>query len=113
MKLTGIMLRTFYFEDYLSFLTEVLELDLKRLSEDDMLLDMEHTWLQIKKVGDTQVQDSIKIEFTFGPEEFEAIKKKISFFYYRKQESRFALLSTDQTSCHLLDPDGRIWSFAK
>lgn len=113
MKLSGLVLRTYYFEDYLSFLTEVLELDLKKLSDDEMLLDLEKTWLQIQKVSRPDVQESIKVEFAFGPEDFEAIKQKISFFYYRKQESRFALLGMDQEFCRLLDPDGRVWSFAR
>jgi len=113
MKLTGLVLRTFYFEDYLSFLTEVLELDLKMLSDDEMLLDLQHTWLQIKKVIKPDAQECIKVEFTFSPDEFEAIKHKISFFYYRKQESRFNLLDMSNDLCRLLDPDGRVWLLAK
>jgi hypothetical protein len=113
MKLTGLVLRTFYFEDYLSFLTEVLELELKKLSEDEMLLDLEQTWMQIKKVSNPDAQECIKVEFTFSPDEFEAIRHKISFFYYRKQESRFALLDTSNDLCRLLDPDGRVWLLAK
>lgn len=112
MRLCGLSLETLYFEDYLSFLTEVLELELQELTDFSMKLDLNHTWLEIKKAPLQVSQAASCIEFSLDPSEYEALKHKVSFFYYRKGPSRFLLLDISDYLCRLLDPDGRVWRFA-
>lgn len=111
MKLSGLTLETIYFEDYLSFLTEVLELELKELTDISMRLDLTNTWLEIKKVPIAPHQVASNVEFALAPEDYEALKQKVSFFYYRRGPSRFLYLGADQQLCSLVDPDGRVWRF--
>lgn len=111
MRLTGLTLETAYFEDYLSFLTEVLELDLFELTDISMRLDLQGTWLEIKKVPSAPHQVASNVEFSLDALEYEALKQKVSFFYYRRGASRFLLLSADHERCDLVDPDGRVWRF--
>lgn len=111
MKLSGLTLETVYFEDYLSFLTEVLELELQELTDISMRLDLNSTWLEIKKVPVAPHQVASNVEFSLGPAEYEALKQKVSFFYYRRGPSRFLLLGADSQHCSLVDPDGRVWRF--
>jgi hypothetical protein len=111
MKLSGLTLETVYFEDYLSFLTEVLELDLQELTDISMRLDLNSTWLEIKKVPVAPHQVASNVEFSLEPSEYEALKQKVSFFYYRKGPSRFLFLGADSQQCSLVDPDGRVWRF--
>ena len=112
MRLCGLSLETVYFEDYLSFLTEVLELELQELTDISMKLDLNHTWLEIKKAAVQGTQTASCIEFSLEADEYEALKQKVSFFYYRKGPSRFLLLDVSDGFCRLLDPDGRVWRFA-
>ncbi len=112
MKLCGLSLETLYFEDYLSFLTEVLELELQELTDISMRLDLNQTWLEIKKAPVQGNQATSCIEFSLSALEYEALKHKVSFFYYRKGPSRFLLLDVADDLCRLLDPDGRVWRFA-
>lgn len=111
MKLSGLSLETVYFEDYLSFLTEVLELDLEELTDISMRLDLQGTWLEIKKVPSAPHQVASNVEFCLDAEEFRALTQKVSFFYYRKGPSRFLFLGTSGSRCEVVDPDGRIWRF--
>jgi hypothetical protein len=111
MKLSGITLETIYFEDYLSFLTEVLELELQELCENSMRLDLSDTWLEIKKVPVPPHQVASNVEFVLSPEEYEALKKRVSFFYYRRGPTRFLFLGADKNLCLITDPDGRVWRF--
>ena len=111
MKLSGLTLETVYFEDYLSFLTEVLELELQELTDISMRLDLNETWLEIKKVPTAPHHVASNVEFSFSPPEYEDLKQKLSFFYYRRGPSRFLLLKTDSDHCSLVDPDGRVWRF--
>lgn len=111
MKLSGLTLETVYFEDYLSFLTEVLELELQELTDISMRLDLNSTWLEIKKVPVAPHQVASNVEFSLEPAEYEALKQKVSFFYYRRGPSRFLLLGADSQHCSLVDPDGRVWRF--
>jgi hypothetical protein len=111
MKLSGLTLETVYFEDYLSFLTEVLELDLHELTDISMRLDLQGTWLEIKKVPSAPHQVASNVEFSLSAEEFEDLKHKFSFFYYRKGPSRFLFLGEEEEKCEVVDPDGRIWRF--
>jgi hypothetical protein len=110
MRLAGLTLETEYFEDYLSFLTEVLELELQELTDISMRLDLQNTWLEIKKVP-TANQMATNVEFALKRDEYEAMVQKISFFYYRKGPSRFLFLGANHLRCQLVDPDGRVWCF--
>lgn len=112
MRLSGLTLQTQYFEDYLSFLIEVLELDLTELTDISMKLDLMNTWLEIKKVPEAPHLVATNVEFSLDSDEFKAMTHKISFYYYRKGPSRFLLLNTNENACELLDPDGRVWRFS-
>jgi hypothetical protein len=113
MRLSGLVLETVYFEDYLSFLTEVLELDLFELTDISMRLDLQGTWLEIKKVPSAPHQVASNVEFSLDEDEYEALTHKVSFFYYRHDSSRFLFLGADNDRCDLVDPDGRVWRFKK
>lgn len=111
MKLSGLTLETVYFEDYLSFLTEVLELELTELTDISMRLDLTSTWLEIKKVPTAPYQIASNVEFALEPEEYKALIQKVDFFYYRRGPTRFLFLGADVNLCSLVDPDGRLWRF--
>ena len=111
MKLSGLTLETVYFEDYLSFLTEVLELDLQELTDISMRLDLQGTWLEIKKVPSAPHIVASNVEFSLDASEYLAMKQKVDFFYYRKGPSRFLFLGADGDKCEVVDPDGRVWRF--
>ena len=113
MKLIGITLPTVYFEDYLSFLTEVLELELCELTDISMRLDLQGTWLEVIKVPSAPHQVASNVEFLLDQEEFSALNQKVTFFYYRKGPSRFLFLGSSSEVCELIDPDGRVWRFKK
>lgn len=111
MKLSGLTLETIYFEDYLSFLTEVLELELQELTDISMRLDLNETWLEIKKVPTAPHQVASNVEFSMSSLEYTALKQKVDFFYYRRGPTRFLFLGADEFKCQLVDPDGRLWRF--
>ena len=111
MKLSGLSIETIYFEDYLSFMTEVLELELQELTDISMRLDLNSTWLEIKKVPTAPHQVASNIEFSLEKGEYEALKQKVDFFYYRRGPTRFLFLGADERMCNLVDPDGRVWRF--
>ncbi len=111
MKLRGLSLETVYFEDYLSFLTEVLELELEELTDISMRLDLQGTWLEIKKVPSAPHTVASNVEFSLEDEEYRALTQKVSFFYYRKGPSRFLFLGSESKRCEVVDPDGRVWRF--
>ena len=113
MKLTGITLETEYFEEYLSFLTEVLELELQELTDLTMRLDLQGTWLEIKKVISAPHQVATVVEFTMTRDEFEDLLQKVSFFSYRRGPSRFLYLESTDEYCRIVDPDGRTWRFTQ
>ena len=112
MRLAGLVLETEHFEDYLSFLTEVLELELSHLGDDSMILELSGTWLEIKRASVAPKQSDVVVRFLMTPEEYEDLVNKISFFHYRKGESRFLVRCLDGIQCRLTDPDGRAWSFS-
>lgn len=111
MKLGGLVLYTQYFEDYLSFLIEVLELDLTELSEHSMKLTLQSGFLEIKRIASAFEQTNTTVVFELETEDFLDLVSKISFFYYRKGPSRFNFQSHSSIHCELTDPDGRIWQF--
>lgn len=111
MQLSGITLETVYFEDYLSFLTEVLELELTELTDISMRLDLTGAWIEIKKVPTAPHQVASSVEFSLSAPEFRALVQKVEFFYHRKESSRFLYICEGQGRCDLMDPDGRLWRF--
>ncbi len=111
MKLTGMTLETEAFEEYLSFLTEVLELDLQELTDLSMRLDLQGTWLEIKKISSAKHQIATVIEFGLNEEEFEDLLQKMSFFNYRRSSHRFIYIESTKDICQIVDPDGRTWRF--
>jgi hypothetical protein len=112
MRLRGLSLETEYFEDYLAFLTEVLELDLRELTDISMRLDLkDSTWLEIKKVPSAPHQVASNVEFSLFSEDFQALVQKVNFYYYRKGPTRFLFLGATNETCEVIDPDGRIWRF--
>lgn len=113
MRLSGLTLETVYFEDYLSFLTEVLELELFELTDISMRLDLMSTWIEIKKVPVAPHTVASNVEFCLDDEGFEALKQKVSFFYYRRGPTRFLFLGAEDDACNLVDPDGRVWRFRR
>ena len=113
MRLSGLILQTQYFEDYLSFLTEVLELELTELTDISMKLDLKNTWIEIKKVPEAPHHVASNVEFSLDHDEYEDMLNKITFFYYRKGPNRFLFLGAAQDHCELVDPDGRVWRFVR
>lgn len=111
MRLKRLTLATAHFEDYLTFFSEVLELELVKLTDDSMELDLLGIILEIRK-GDHPVSEQ-SFEFSLLSEEFAAIVQKISFFYYRKGPTRFLLVDEGKFKCDLIDPDGRLWRFSQ
>lgn len=111
MRLSGLTLETVYFEDYLSFLTEVLELELTELTDISIRLDLQGTWLEIKNVPTAPHQVASNVEFSLNAEEFQDLVHKVSFFYYRRGPSRFLFLGVQGSTCGVVDPDGRVWRF--
>ncbi len=110
MRISGIILHTSYFEDYLSFLTEVLELELNDLTDFSMRLDLFDHRLEIRRaMGNSD--HGVEIEFTLFDDEFSELADRIHFFYYRKPSSKFLITSVENEGFELLDPDGRIWKF--
>ena len=113
MRLSGLTLETIYFEDYLSFLTEVLELELFDLTDKSMRLELQDTWLEIRKATSDPHQMTGKIEFHLSHEEYDALAQKMSFFYYRRGATGFLLLEKMNEGWEIVDPDGRSWLFKK
>lgn len=111
MLLRKLTLDTAYFEDYLSFFTEVLELELSHFEASCMQLDLSGTILEIRK-GDKPAI-ALEVEFGLGQEEYSAMIQKIAFFYYRKGPTRFLLRQCNNINCTLIDPDGRVWRFSR
>ena len=113
MKLLGLTLVTQHFEDYLSFLTEVLELDLAHLDDESMILQLESNLVEIRKSAAATEHKNIFIRFHLSQDEYKSLVNRISFFYYRKGETSFSVEKVDGEVCRLIDPDGRIWSFSQ
>lgn len=111
MKLGGLILYTQHFEDYLSFLTEVLELELIELTDISMKLSLEMGHLEIKKIPFSPPQQNTSVLFELDQVDYEYLVSKLSFFFYRRGPARFLLLQQNHAYCEISDPDGRIWRF--
>ncbi len=112
MRLLGLRLDTNHFEDYLSFLTEVLELELAYLDDTSMHLKLQGNVVEIRKVASAPQHKNLFIRFSLDPDEYESLVNKISFFYYRKGQTSFQVENLDSKCCSLIDPDGRAWCFS-
>jgi catechol-2,3-dioxygenase len=112
MKLLGLTLETTHFEDYLSFLTEVLELELSSLDEDSMTLSLQGNTVEIRKSAHAPQHKNLLIRFALDHDEYESLVNKISFFHYRKGQSSFQVEILESKLCRLIDPDGRAWCFS-
>lgn len=71
------------------------------------------TWLEITKGESAQDHAVRNVEFSLDHFEFEALKQKLSFFYYRKGPSRFLVIPSETGPLKVIDPDGRNWMFKK
>ena len=76
-----------------------------------MRLDLDRTWLEIKKVPSAFHQVASNVEFSLDKDEFKALVQRVDFFYYRKGPTRFLFLGSNGQECTLVDPDGRSWRF--
>ena len=112
MRLLGLRLDTIHFEDYLSFLTEVLELELSYLDDSSMHLRLQGNVIEIRKVASAPQHENLFIRFALDREEYESLVNKISFFSYRKGQTSFQVEKIDSKNCSLIDPDGRSWCFS-
>ena len=112
MRLLGLRLDTIHFDDYLSFLTEVLELDLAYLDDSSMHLKLQGNVVEIRKVASAPQHKNLFIRFALDRDEYESLVNKISFFYYRKGQTSFQVEKLDSQIISLIDPDGRAWCFS-
>lgn len=112
MRLSALHLPTQHFEEYLSFLTEVLELDLSDLTDSSMRLALEETTLIISKT-DKVIHPGTEVGFDLSSDDYSALVNKLNFYYYRRGPTRFLFLKSDNSKCHLIDPDGRLWIFSQ
>lgn len=111
MRLKRLTLVTAHFEDYLTFFSEVLELELLSLTDESMELELLGLILEVRKGEAGHGNQSL--EFALTSDEYAAIVQKISFFYYRKGPTRFLLADQGDFKCDLIDPDGRCWRFSR
>lgn len=112
MRLLGLTLDTNHFDEYLSFLTEVLELDLSHLDDQSMILTLHGIELVIRKNTVASQHKDLFIRFMLSPEEYESLVNKLSFYSYRKGKVAFSVGKLDVHQCILRDPDGRAWCFS-
>ena len=109
MKLRGLTLETQHFQEYLSFLTEVLDLEVTEMKDDSMKFDLEGTWLEIKSTAFSPLMISGILEFFLPVSEYQELYHKVDFYSYRKLSGLFKILSHTPIACVLSDPDGRSW----
>lgn len=112
MRLKKLIFKTSFFEDYLSFFTEVLELELLEGSSESHLFQLEDSMIEIIKTAPGTTYESTKLEYELNTREFESLIQKLKFFYYRHGASRFLPVVMNHEVCQLIDPDGRVWFFS-
>lgn len=113
MKFGGFVFYTQCFEEYLSFLTEVLELDVEEISDSQMRLPLAHQYLEIRKDSEALRSPGSVLVFELSSEKYFDLVAKLSFFYYRHDSSRFILSEKTSHYVELTDPEGRVWRFEK
>lgn len=111
MYLSLMTLETCSFEDYLSFLTDVLELEVREMTENSLKLVLKNSFLEIKKSTQDFVSSHLEIEFLLNSDEFEDLIRRARFYYYRKGHEKFLFSGPSEIMCEFLDPDGRVWRF--
>ena len=112
MRLKKLVFKTSYFEDYLSFFTEVLELELLESSQDSHLFILEDSMMEIIRTAPGTTYESTKLEYELSGQEYNSLIQKLKFFYYRHGASRFLPVIMNDEICQLIDPDGRVWFFS-
>lgn len=112
MKLKKLVFKTSFFEDYLSFFTEVLELELLESSSDSHLFQLDTSMVEIIRTAPGTTYESTKLEYELSEREYQSLIQKLKFFYYRHGASRFLPVVMDAEICQLIDPDGRVWFFS-
>ena len=113
MMFGGLIFYTQSYEEYLSFLTEVLELEVDEISDCQMRLQLSGQFLEIRKDHQAQNQQGTALVFHLSEEKFFDLVAKLSFFYYRHDSSRFLLSEKTGDHVELRDPENRVWRFEK
>ncbi len=111
MRLKKLIFKTSFFEDYLSFFTEVLELEVLESSADSHLFQLEASSIEILRTAPGTTYESTKLEYELNTREYESLIQKLKFFYYRHGASRFLPVVMNEEVCQFIDPDGRVWVF--
>lgn len=111
MRLTKLIFKTSFFEDYLSFFTEVLELEVLESSIDAHLFQLEDSKIEILRTVPGTTYESTKLEYELNTREYESFIQRLKFFYYRHGASRFLPVIMNDEICQFIDPDGRVWVF--
>lgn len=111
MRLKKLIFKTSFFEDYLAFFTEVLELELLESTSDSHLFLLEDSMIEIIRTVPGTTYESTKLEYELSGREYESLIQKLKFFYYRHGASRFLPVIMNDEACQLVDPDGRVWFF--
>lgn len=113
MMFGGLVFYTQSYEEYLSFLTEVLELEVDEISDSQMRLALAGQFLEIRKEHQAQNQQGTTLVFNLSEDKFFDLVARLSFFYYRHDSSRFLLSEKSAHYLEIKDPEGRIWRFEK
>lgn len=113
MMFGGLVFYTQSYEEYLSFLTEVLELEVDEISDSQMRLALAGQFLEIRKDHQAQNQQGTALVFNLAEEKFFDLVARLSFFYYRHDSSRFLLSEKSANYIEIKDPEGRVWHFEK
>jgi hypothetical protein len=112
MRLKKLIFKTSFFEDYLSFFTEVLELELLESSNESHLFQLDDSMVEILRTAPGTTYESTKLEYELNTREYKSLIQKLKFFYYRHGASRFLPVMMNDEVCQLIDPDGRVWFFS-
>lgn len=78
-----------------------------------MRLDLNSTWVEIRKTPQPLPDSLMNVEFSLDPEDFYSLKQKLGFYYYRRNDNRFLLHTNNEALCSVVDPDGRVWRFVQ
>jgi hypothetical protein len=111
MKLSGLRIATSYFEEYLGFLTEVLELELIELTHFVMRLNFKNNWIEVSRSDESDTRAGLDIDFSLTQKEYEDLVDRLSFYYYRKGRNLFSCIHASDEYFAIQDPDGRSWRF--
>jgi hypothetical protein len=111
MNITGLSLETTFFEDYQSFLTDVLGFDRCEINDNLMHFEMNQVCIEIrKKTGPDYSLPGLHMVFSLSSDDYVSLRQRLSFYDYRKVNSRFEHEESEK-GIRVLDPDGREWRF--